>query len=78
MTQKFRIVNNWDSKCWDPARYLGGCAGCKRVDRCKLDEGHNGRVENQKTKIADMKRQYEEFPDKISEQEQVLKDMEGE
>jgi hypothetical protein len=38
--------------CWNPARQIGECHECSRVDICKLDEAKHGRLVIANKKLA--------------------------
>lgn len=43
---KMAIVSSKDlgTDCWSAARFTGHCHLCARVDHCKLQEAHDGRL----------------------------------
>jgi len=44
---KWIIVNSREllgSRCWRPARFLGGCHECSSVERCQLPQAAAGRI----------------------------------
>lgn len=39
--------------CWSAKRHMGLCAECKQVEKCKLSEAHEGRLNLRRYAVQD-------------------------
>ena len=44
MKHKVISSKDLDIRCWSALRHLDSCEDCDRVQRCKLPEGRQGRI----------------------------------
>ena len=56
--------------CWSPRRVTGGCFTCERVERCKLSEAQDGRIEKRRRGVEYAYEQLKRAEDRLQKQEQ--------
>lgn len=60
------------TECWLPARVLGMCWSCDRVQKCKLPEAERGRVALKREEVASLKEQIKVREGRIAALEKEL------
>ena len=52
--------------CWSPTRFVGDCAECERVDKCKLPEATLGRLKVAEKKLTNAQAALAEHKKKVA------------